>query len=84
MVSSLALELIFRVSSETVLAAFLLLLWVLVAGWGERWGLAAAAFAVAVVVGHAVVIFFGPRLYRWLTPALQTKIPGWAGLGRCR
>ena len=81
MVGSLALELIFRVSSETALAAFLLLLWVLIAGWGERWGLMAAAFAVAVVVGHALVLVLGPRLYRWLTPVLQAKISGWAGLG---
>ena len=81
MVGSLALEIIFRVSSETGLAAFLLLLWVLIAGWGERWGLMAAAFAVAVAVGHALLLLFGPRVYRWLTPVLQTKIPGWAGLG---
>jgi uncharacterized membrane protein YbhN (UPF0104 family) len=81
MVSSLALELLFRVSSETGLAALLLLIWALIAGRDGCWLAGAAAFAAAVVVGHIIVIYVGPRLYRRLTPVLQNKVPGWAFLG---
>lgn len=84
LVSSLALELLFRVSSETGLAALLLLLWTFTTVHDRSWRIEAAAFAAAVIAGHVVVILSGPRLYRWLTPLLHNRIPGWAYVGMLR
>ncbi len=84
MMASIALELLFRVSSETGLAALLLLFWAFVTTSGRNWRLETMIFAIVVAVGHLAVILAGPRLYGRLTPIMREKIPGWEGMSALR
>jgi glycosyltransferase 2 family protein len=80
MAISLGIELVLRVSSESVLAAVLLFVWALISDPVDN-GLAwAAAFAAAVLVGHMVLAFAGPHLLRRLAALLGRKAPDLASL----
>lgn len=84
MMTSLALELLFRVSSETVLGALLLLFWAFATNDGQDWQSRSIILVTVVIVGHLVVIFVGPRFYEKLTLILREKIPDLEGINALR